>query len=824
MSLTTALRGTPHWVCALLVLATSCWADPAQDLLHEQLATLTNSDILSTIKVLQRVGKFVLVPHKEDSPPAVPAEMDRRAGFIVFVRNYLEEVYYNTQPRPSERVQTLAAFATPDEYEPLTFALCPLGVLNDLTVTCTDLTTATGAAIPAAAVDVRFVRQLARGAGRFLWTIAPEALETFDRLQLPADRTTQFWLTVHVPPDGAPGEYHGVVRISARGLPVTELPLQLVVLPFRLQTDPAMTYGWYLTGTTPQTLPAVLADMRAHGFNAVTIGEPSVTFAADGTATGDFSSWERWYKLLKDAGMTGIHQSGVSSLSAAVVRQGPRELGPGFDTLFVAGLRAYKSWLDAHPDFHVVFTIFDEPRETLLNSWNRNFDDTVDYISLCRQVPGLRISVNPMGDTGDRKDYTPFVGLVDVLNTHAWKGSEKLIALTRQQGKPLWVYNNGYSRLAWGFSQWKLGSQGNWQWAYFAAANPNAYSPIPIGGFENEGESNTGRGPTYCFPDRIVPTPRYEWVREGIDDYRYLYTLLQALKRAPAGAAAAIDRARKLLQELSDAVPEYPAIGLQTGTEAGGSGDPARLMAMFDHFRWRIALAILELQDIEAGRDPQAAGSLWSQFSRYPFGQLPNISAEAAAARAPKTPAAGVLAVEKTVLSPGAKLLYDFETDDCLRQLETDRAGAEDPFDPDLMPARCVADLSTYGKRALFYQPQDKAGGLHFINFDGDWRGFDVLRMDLVNPTDRPVNGYLCITDANVPLPYPRAMGAYDDRFDLEAFIVPPGKYTLEVDLGGLGAKNGRLFDMSRIAKIALSLDGNRSPFYVDCIRLEKRQ
>jgi hypothetical protein len=246
-------------------------------------------------------------------------------------------------------------------------------------------------------------------------------------------------------------------------------------------------------------------------------------------------------------------------------------------------------------------------------------------------------------------------------------------------------------------------------------------------------------------------------------------------------------------------------------------------MATFDHFRWRIALAILELQDIQAGRDPQAAGSLWAQFSRYPFGQLPDAAPARSTTPAAQTVAPPVPVIEKTVLTPGAKILFDFETDDCLTQLETDRANANDPFDPDLMPARCVADLSTYGRRALLYEPQEKAGGLHFIKFDGDWRGFDVLRMDLINPTDRPVNGYLCITDANVALPYPRAMGAYDDRFDLEAFIVPPGKYTLEVDLGGLGAKNGRLFDMSRIAKIALSLDNNRSPYYVDCIRLEKR-
>lgn len=620
---------------AVLLPARGAAAGDAETLLEEQLNLLQNKDIRSTVKVLQKLNKFLLIEHKEPTPVPTLTDAQRQLGYLLFTRNYLEEVYYNTNPRPEEIGKDLKLFATPGEHEPATFAAFPLEGLSGVTVTCTDLRGPGTSLIKSAAVEVCFVRQLARGVKSFLWMVGPEALESFVALDLPQGRTTQFWLTFHVPEDAAPGEYKGRVLFKPANKPGSEASLNLLVLPFRLVEDPNANFGWYYSGGNTQTMRAELADMRAHGFNTVTIPEPAIpSVTPDGRAQVDFSKWDSLRRIFSELGMTGIQQCGISNITAALAAKGIRELGPGFDTAFVGVLRQYKTWLDAHPDFKVLFVIFDEPRESLLNPWNRNYDQTVAYIKLCRQVPGLRISVNPMGDGSDGKDYTPFAGMVDVLNTHAWSGSAKLIAETKRLGKTLWVYNNGYSRLAWGFSLWKLGAKGNWQWAYFGCGGGDPYSPIPTGGFENEGESNTGRAPAYCFADRVVPTPRYEWVREGIDDYRYLYTLLEKLKQAKAGAAGeARAQAEELLREISGAVPEYPATGLQTGAEAGGAGDPARLLAYFDHFRWRIALCVLHLEDVQKGRNPSAPGSLYATYSKFRFGQLPAAPVGTAASR-----------------------------------------------------------------------------------------------------------------------------------------------------------------------------------------------
>ena len=816
-----ASRVTRHAFALLCLVTTIAFGASVSDtLLDEQLDLLANKDIKKTVRILRKLNKFFLLEHQESTPAPTPTDAQKQAGCILFTRNYLEPVYYNTNPRPYEVKDELRLFVTPGEYEPISFSAFPLADLQGVAVTCSDLRGPKDAVLKASAVEVRFVRQLARGVKSFMWIVGPEAIEPFATLDIPVGRTTQFWLTIRPPADAAPGAYEGTVAFKPANRPAAALKLTVVVLPFKLLEDPDMAFGWYYGAPAdPAAFRRELADMRAHGCTSLTIHGPAIkSITADGKVEIDFSHWEELRKLCAELGFNAIKQTDIGGITGAITRIGIKELGPGFDVPFVAALKEIKKWLDAHPDFRVVFCIYDEPRESLLNSWNRTFDQTVAYIKLCRQVPGLLITVNPMGDGSDKKDYTPFGEMVDILSTHAWKGSQGLIARTKQAGHTLWVYNNGQARLPWGFGVWRVGAKGEWEWTYSGAGGPDCYSPIPTGGYENEGESNTGRFPVYRFADRIVPTPRYEWCREGTDDYRYLYTLLRKLRQKGITTV----RSEALLKDMGNVFPEFPAMGLKTGAEAGASGDPAQLLAYFDHYRWRIALAILELDDIEKELRKDDPASLLAAYAKFKFGEIPPKSKAEATKEAPATGQA--IKVEKTTLKPGAKILFDFEDDGCFKQLETDRGGANDPFDPNVMPAKRVKRAATHGDFALYYEPVEKGGGLHFINFDGDWSGFDVLRIDFYNPNGGPVNGYLCITDAKTPVPYPRAMGAYDDRFDQGAFPVPPGQFRFELKLGGLATNGGRQLDLSKIKKIAIGLDGSKVPYYLDCIRLEKEK
>ena len=797
----------------------------AEQLLDEQLTETGSPTIKSTVRVLRRLNKFFLIDHEENLKPPTPTAAQIKAGYLWFSRNYLEEVYYNSVPRPFEIGAELKLFATPGEYEPATFAVLPLADLTGATVTISNLRGSGGAVIPGSSIEIRMTRQLARGVEPFTYMIGPEALTLLDKgVDIPKNRTTQFWLTLHVPDAQAAGEYRGTVTFKPANHPSAEIPIQVVVLPFQLQEDPGTAFGWWYTGDTPATRERELKDLRAHGCNTFTLPEPKIRSLSATHADIDFSVWEEYRTLCTKTGMTGIKQSGVNFITQYLQSHGIQELGAGFDVPFVTAMRARQQWLDERPDFQVVTCIYDEPRESMLNPWNRTFDQTMAYIRLCRQVPGLRLTVNPISDKDGKKDYTQFGKAVDILNTHAWEGSKKLMAQTLESGRPLWIYNNGQSRLAWGFGVWRTGAVGEWQWTYpSGSGGADAFSPIPLRGYENEGSSATGHQPVYPFPDRIVPAPSFEWCREGVDDYKYLYTLRETLKKGTCPTATA--EAEKLFQEMRKIVPEYPAMGLKTGAEAGSSGDSTHLLAYFDHFRWRIALLILQAQDEIAKRPP--ADSQWAHFKVYPFGSLsaPVASRNTAAPVATHTP----LSVATTTLPAGAKVIFDFETDACLQQIETDSFNEKDPFDPTIMPARCVPETATHGKKALFYEPIVKGGSLHLIRFDGNWTGFSVLRIDFINPLDHPINGYLCITDGKTQQPENnpggRAMGMYDDRYDASSFVVPPGKYTYELPLTGLSVNGGeRQLDLSNIRKIAIgcTTGSEKVPYYLDCIRVEK--
>ena len=71
-------------------------------------------------------------------PGLTPAERER--GYLLFHRPITEPVYPNSKPRAHERLEQLVAFATPGEFELLTFSIYPVRKLRNLKVRCSPLT------------------------------------------------------------------------------------------------------------------------------------------------------------------------------------------------------------------------------------------------------------------------------------------------------------------------------------------------------------------------------------------------------------------------------------------------------------------------------------------------------------------------------------------------------------------------------------------------------------------------------------------------------------------------------------------------------------
>ena len=127
---------------------------------------------------------------------------------------------------------------------------------------------------------------------------------------------------------------------------------------------------------------------------------------------------------------------------ADLEQPGHRDALPGFEKYFKDAAHQYRDFFKKM-ELPVVITSVDEPRERGLNSWNRNYADTIRYCDWLGEVGGIRVCCNPMGDITHGKDYTPMIDHVDVLSTHAWKNSEKFMKGALAKGKTLWLYNFG---------------------------------------------------------------------------------------------------------------------------------------------------------------------------------------------------------------------------------------------------------------------------------------------------------------------------------------------------------------------------------------------
>ena len=189
------------------------------------------------------------IPYVETTPEPTLTGAEKKRGYVLFSRPTVEPVYPNTRPRPDERLEALAAFATPGQFEPVTLALYPLRPLVNLKVRVSPLTCPAGK-ISADRVDIRLGTYWKVGYPSYTtlntYRRTPELLERVTVHSSPAGECQRYWLSIHVPDDARPGLYRGAVTVRDDGFDeALSIPIALRVLGFRLQKDPAKHYSAY---------------------------------------------------------------------------------------------------------------------------------------------------------------------------------------------------------------------------------------------------------------------------------------------------------------------------------------------------------------------------------------------------------------------------------------------------------------------------------------------------------------------------------------------------------------------------------------------------
>ena len=569
-----------------------------------------------------------------DGPDAgAPTEPDaetKARGYVLFARPYTLMVYPNRNPRPDELLKKLELAAAPGEYEPTTFAVRPLKDLRSAHVEVSDLAGPDGAVLPKAAVKVDLVKYFPLKGTGIDYTLTPSYLFPYRRLNLTKDFSRQYWLSVHVPEGQKPGLYVGKVKFEAGGGGLAELPIELRVYPFTLAASP-VNHGFFNSRATNyqmvklfpgkaealarEVLDAEVQDMIAHGAGGNTLPGPVFkSVGKDGAnLVLDWTDAKLFAEVLRKHGLDKVeHIGGPGNIVWALAKRGIKEFSPEF-------VRAYKDLCGQSVAFwkeqgiKIVFQVTDEPRETDLNDWNRNRVDTIKYLKLTREVPGLKTMVTPMGDAdGFGNPYTPLMPLLDVWATHCWPGSIRGIYMAgKEKIAELWYYNDGVDRFQWGYHLWRSDALADFEWCY---------------GWEARGappliDDAIGLNDTVVpWAKGVLPKINYEWAREGVDDLRYLATLEKALADAPKDgpAAESAKEARAFLDGLRKVLPESPEAALVTGAEAGALYSEGGVKTYFDSWRKQAAEYIIALR---AGTKPVRVEEAWAALPKQVSGE-----------------------------------------------------------------------------------------------------------------------------------------------------------------------------------------------------------
>ena len=547
-------------------------------------------------------------PNGTEKPPVDRSHLDSNPDYILFSSSYLEHVLPETEPNAGELVRTLWAMATLGEYEPLTFAIHARRELTDVEVVVSDLTTPEYV-IPADRAEIHPVEVITKrlhvGSTPTQVEQVPEILARNGPLTIPEGQTKQYWLTVHVPPDAGPGEYEGTATILASNAPSSTLGIRLRVLPFALEQRPErsqrMSYlrllefaGEVLPDDAGVYLRQDLLDIQAHGIDSMNCNQHvAVSLDLEGDVVLDYSMLDDYMEALVELGFTKpVHWSSLGELVTDL-----RELGVSEERISevyvqvasrIYDERAIRGWPE------IYFMPVDEP-------FNRP-EKEADFYNL---VPLLRSALPDaviecsMGDAAEMPAAADW--LIDVRYYSGWSVDTWLGAITFQDiadaaaasGDELACYYNvrkiggrpEFSRLSFGLYAWSspFMQQGVWTYRHFSG------DPY---------DDTDGEFPDlfYAYPDPdrnyapLFPTLRWEGVREGIDDVRYLDTLEMAMERAAGEPtkADALSEARGFLDALRDRISRFgPEL---RGLEAYFSGPG------YDAIRWEAAQAIMTLQ------------------------------------------------------------------------------------------------------------------------------------------------------------------------------------------------------------------------------------
>lgn len=387
-------------------------------------------------------------------------------------------------------------------------------------------------------------------------------LSTFpvkDELHLmPADiskgRNKQYWLTIKVPQDAAAGTYKGKIALTAGGKAISPsaIDIEVEVLPIKL-AEPYYTSSIYYRGylgknggtisseeKNRQQLEAELRNMYQHGVTNPTCYQPLDNKALLG----------EYLSIRQKIGMKGpLYYLGF-------IRD--RSIKPAFSTgsqqnknaqqILAKRTKELSDFARAYGISDMYIYGVDEAVGSRLANQREGWQ-TIHDAGAKIFVAGTRNE--NISRMGDMQDLLVCFGGLDSKEARAW----------HDKGHKIWSYANPQGgieepetyRRNYGLLLWQNDYDGACTYAYQNGSD----STMTWNDFDASYYGWRHHNMTYPTVDGVIDTIQWEGYREGVDDIRYLTTLINAVESAKTSKdgskVKAAQEAEKYLAELKSA-------------------------------------------------------------------------------------------------------------------------------------------------------------------------------------------------------------------------------------------------------------------------------
>jgi len=538
-------------------------------------------------------------------PPAdfTPTKLEEQTGVVVFAPQHETLVYPTSAASPATpRCKALLGAACAGETEPLTIAVRPLKNIDRVRARMTELTGPINIGGP----DVRAytVQMLPRGTSGLAYRYEGHLLRAADRHTLYANQTKQYWWDVTVPPKAPPGAYLGYVVLEidqgskAQTIELARIPVRLEVLAMDLlgpnetgvkqMTPYARFFGYHWRQEWDLYRPLYWEDLRLMkrcGLNTAMLGADARAFGSIYAKQGELPmsaldrTFQRW-QICKELGFEQVFWYGFQGLTSIGWRSADsnrfaKQLGDAYlGPKHREGLRHIVGTLERMRKQRelptLIVSIMDEAICHGGTEALPAYTKMVQFFADLKKEFGIRYAV--LDSSYEVDGYVKGLDIV-APNRKGWAAN---FAKMDAVGAERWLYNTGLRRFQMGYYCWRAKLKGMWVWFFNDSRHCQLY---PYNTRTSALAYQTAHGP--------IPTVHAPWVREGIDDLRYLRTLESYIERGLASKnAAAIEAAKAgqaFLKDLHDRMTDdfthYVANG-PSGHPHPGAWDPSALDAI----------------------------------------------------------------------------------------------------------------------------------------------------------------------------------------------------------------------------------------------------